>query len=147
MIEFVYYTDFKLKYQKQVSNWLLSLANKEGFLIKNLYYNYVSPDQIQSLNNEFLKHDYVTDVLAFDYCEGSELSAEVFICQAEVEKNAKELSQSVENETLRVLCHALFHLCGHKDNNSKDLAVMRSAEDKAIIDCVLDMKCTGVPSK
>ena len=64
MIEFVYYTDFELKNHKQVSNWLLSLANKEGFSIKNLYYNYVSPDQIQSLNNEFLNHDYVTDVLA-----------------------------------------------------------------------------------
>ena len=132
MIEFVYYTDFKLKYQKQVSNWLLSLANKEGFLIKNLYYNYVSPDQIQSLNNEFLKHDYVTDVLAFDYCEGSELSAEVFICQAEVEKNAKELSQTIENETLRILCHALFHLCGYNDKTHKEQNVMRSKEDGAI---------------
>ena len=132
MIEYVYYTDFELKNQKQVSNWLLSLANKEGFSIKNLYYNYVSPDQIQSLNNEFLKHNYVTDVLAFDYCEGSELSAEVFICQSEVEKNAKELSQSVENETLRVLCHALFHLCGYNDKTHKEQAVMRAKEDGAI---------------
>ena len=132
MIEFVYYTDFELKHQKQVSNWLHSLANKEGFSIKNLFYNYVSPDQIQSLNNEFLKHDYVTDVLAFDYCEGSELSAEVFICQSEVEKNAKELSQSIENETLRVLCHALFHLCGYNDKTYKDQALMRTKEDCAI---------------
>ena len=132
MIEFVYYTGFELKNQKQVSNWLLSLANKEGFSIKNLFYNYVSPDQIQSLNNEFLKHDYVTDVLAFDYCEGSELSAEVFICQTEVEKNAKELSQSIENETLRVLCHALFHLCGYNDKTYKDQALMRTKEDCAI---------------
>ena len=98
MIEYVSYTGFELKNQKQISNWLLSLANKEGFSIKNLYYNYVSPDQIQSLNNEFLKHDYVTDVLAFDYCEGSELSAEVFICQSEVEKNAKaSLKMNPEN--------------------------------------------------
>ena len=132
MIEYVYYTGFELKNQKQVSNWLLSLANKEGFSIKNLYYNYVSPDQIQSLNNEFLKHDYVTDVLAFDYCEGSELSAEVFICQSEVEKNAKDLSQSLENETLRVLCHALFHLCGYNDKTYKEQAVMRAKEDGAI---------------
>ena len=132
MIEFVYYTGFELKNQKQVSNWLLSLANKEGFSVKNVYYNYVSPDQIQSLNNEFLKHDYVTDVLAFDYCEGSELSAEVFICQSQVEKNAKELSQSIENETLRVLCHALFHLCGYKDKTDKDQALMRTKEDGAI---------------
>ena len=132
MIDFVYYTDFELKHQKQVSDWLLSLANKEGFSIKNLYYNYVSPDQIQSLNNEFLKHDYVTDVLAFDYCEGSELSAEVFICQSEVEKNAKDLSQSIENETLRVLCHALFHLCGYNDKTDEDQALMRTKEDGAI---------------
>ena len=132
MIEFVYYTGFELKNQKQVSNWLLSLANKEGFSIKNLYYNYVSTDQIQSLNNKFLNHDYVTDVLAFDYCEGSELSAEVFICQSEVEKNAKELSQSIENETLRVLCHALFHLCGYNDKTHKDQALMRTKEDCAI---------------
>ena len=132
MIEFVYYTGFELKNQKQVSNWLLSLANKEGFSIKNLYYNYVSPSQIQSLNHEFLKHDYVTDVLAFDYCDGTELSAEVFICQSEVEKNAKELSQSIENESLRVLCHALFHLCGYNDKTDKEQAVMRTKEDGAI---------------
>ncbi len=132
MIEFVYYTDFELKHQKQVSNWLLSLTNKEGFLIKNLYFNYVSPDQIQSLNNEFLNHDYATDVLAFDYCDGSEISAEVFICQEEVEKNANDLSQSIENETLRVLCHALFHLCGYNDKTNKEQTVMRSKEDEAI---------------
>ena len=132
MIEFFYYTGFELKNQKQVSDWLLSLAKKEGFSIKNLYYNYVSPVQIQSLNSEFLKHDYVTDVLAFDYCEGSELSAEVFICQSEVEKNAKKLSQSIENETLRVLCHALFHLCGYNDKTDKQQAVMRTKEDGAI---------------
>ena len=49
-----------------------------------------------------------------------------------VEQNAVNYSQTIENETLRVLCHALFHLCGYKDKSSKDLAVMRSAEDKAI---------------
>ncbi|GIS21494.1 MAG: hypothetical protein CM15mP121_3460 [Bacteroidota bacterium] len=77
-----------------------SLAKKEGFSIKNLYYNYVSPDQIQSLNNEFLKHDYVTDVLAFDYCEGSELSAEVFICQSEVEKMQKNCLKALKMKHL-----------------------------------------------
>ena len=132
MIDFVYYTDFELKDQKSVSDWLLSLANKEGYKIKNIQYNYVSPDEIQSLNKEFLNHDYITDVIAFDYSEGNKISAEVFICQKQVQKNAKEFSQSLENETLRVLCHALFHLCGYKDKSSKDLAVMRSAEDKAI---------------
>ena len=132
MIEFTFDTDFILDNKKQISDWLLSLARSEGFTIKNLHYNFVSDEKIHSINNQFLNHDYPTDVIAFDYCEDKELSGEVFVCQKIVEQNAVYYSQGVENETLRVLCHALFHLCGYKDKSSKDLAVMRSAEDKAI---------------
>ena len=132
MIEFTFNTGFILDNKKQISDWLQSLASSEGFTIKNLHYNFVSAEKIHSINNQFLNHDYPTDVIAFDYCEDKELSGDVFVCQKIVEQNAVFYSQTVENETLRVLCHALFHLCGHKDKNSKDLAVMRSSEDKAI---------------
>ena len=132
MIEFTFDTDFILDNKKQVSGWLLSLANSEGFTVKNLHYNFVSAEKIHSINKQFLNHDYPTDVIAFDYCVDKELSGEVFVCQKIVEQNAVYYSQTIENETLRVLCHALFHLCGHKDKSSKDLAIMRSAEDKAI---------------
>ena len=132
MIEFTFNTDFILDNKKQISDWLLSLAKSEGFTIINLHYNFVSAEKIQSINNQFLNHDYPTDVIAFDYCEDKELSGEIFVCQKIVEQNAVYYAQTPENETLRVLCHALFHLCGYKDKNSKDLAVMRSAEDKAI---------------
>ncbi len=132
MIKFTFNTDFILENKKQISDWLLSLASSEGFTVKNLHYNFVSAEKIHSINNQFLNHDYPTDVIAFDYCEDKELSGEVFVCQKIVEQNAIYYSQTVENETLRVLCHALFHLCGHKDKNSKELAIMRSAEDKAI---------------
>ena len=132
MIEFTFNTDFILDNKKQISDWLLYLANTEGFTVKDLHYNFVSAEKIQSINNQFLNHDYPTDVIAFDYCEDKELSGEVFVCQKIVEQNAVYYSQTLENEILRVLCHARFHLCGHKDKNSKDLAIMRSAEDKAI---------------
>ena len=132
MIEFTFNTDFILDNKKQISDWLLSLANHEGFSVKNLHYSFVSVEKIQSINNQFLNHDYPTDVIAFDYCEDKDLSGEVFISPKIVEQNAVSYSQTVENELLRVLCHALFHLCGYKDKSSKDLAVMRSAEDKAI---------------
>ena len=132
MIEFTFNTDFILDNKKQISDWLLSLAKSEGFTIINLHYNFVSAEKIQAINNQFLNHDYPTDVIAFDYCEDKELSGEIFVCQKIVEQNAVYYAQTPENETLRVLCHALFHLCGYKDKNSKDLAVMRSAEDKAI---------------
>lgn len=132
MIEFIYYTPFVLDNEKSVKDWLHSLAHSEGFEIKNLHYNYVSVEKIQSINNQFLNHDYPTDVIAFDYCEGKLISGEVFICQTVVNQNAIDHSQTIENETLRVLCHAFFHLCGYKDKTSKDLLVIRAAEDKAL---------------
>ena len=72
MIEFTFNTDFILDNKEHISDWLLSLANSEGFTIKNLHYNYVSVEKIQSINNQFLNHDYPTDVIAFDYCEDKE---------------------------------------------------------------------------
>ena len=132
MIEFTFNTDFILDNKKQISDWLLSLASSEGFTVKNLHYNYVSVEKIQSINNQFLNHDYPTDVIAFDYCEDKELSGEVFVCQKIVEQNAVCYSQTSENETLRVLCHALFHLCGYNDKTDKEKAIMRSIEDNAI---------------
>ena len=132
MIEFTFNTDFILDNKKQISDWLLYLAKSEGFTIKDLHYIFVSAEKIQSINNQFLNHDYPTDVIAFDYCEDKELSGEVFVSQKIVEQNAISYSQTIENETLRVLCHALFHLCGYNDKTDKEQAVMGAKEDGAI---------------
>lgn len=132
MIQFVCSSGIVHDDKKNISDWLNSLAHNEGFSIKNLCYNFVSVEKILSINKQFLNHDFSTDVIAFDYSEGKHLSGDVFICQEVVEKNAYDYAQTVENETLRVLCHALFHLCGYKDKSDKDLAEMRLVEDKAI---------------
>ena len=132
MIQFVYNTPFSLINEIKISDWLLFLASQEGYRIKNLYYNYVSIEEIQSINLKHLNHNYPTDVITFDYSVDNEISAEVFICQDQVEKNAIEYSQTVENETIRVLCHALFHLCGHDDKSKTQQFDMRQTEDRAI---------------
>ena len=132
MIQFVYNTPFSLINEIKISDWLLFLASQEGYRIKNLYYNYVSTEEIQFINLKHLNHNYPTDVITFDYSVDDEISAEVFICQEQVEKNAIEYSQTTENETIRVLCHALFHLCGHDDKSKTQQLDMRQTEDKAI---------------
>lgn len=132
MVEFIYNTDFSLVGEKNLSDWLISIVNNEGFTLKTLQYNYVSLEQIHALNKQYLKHDYPTDVITFDYCEAELILGEVFISQDQVETNAKELSQSAENETLRVICHALLHLCGYSDKTKKEKTIMRKKEDACI---------------
>ena len=129
MIEFTFDTDFILDNKKQISDWLLLLASSEGFTIKNLHYNFVSAEKIHSINSQFLNHDYPTDVIAFDYCEDKELSGEVFVCQKIVEQNAVYYSQTIENEMVRVLVHALLHVCGHDDKTDESKLKMRKKED------------------
>ena len=132
MIQFIYNTSFRLSNEKTVSEWVAFIAKAEDATLKKVFYNYVSPKDIRALNKKHLSHDYVTDVLTFDYSSKNDISGEVFICQEQVEENAESHSQSVENETLRVLCHALFHLCGYNDKTDKDQANMRLIEDRAI---------------
>ena len=132
MIQFVYNSPFSLINEPKISDWLLFLASQEGYRIKNLYYNYVSIAEIQSINLKHLNHNYPTDVITFNYSVDDKISAEVFICQEQVEKNAAEYFQTIENETIRVLCHALFHLCGRDDKSKTQQLDMRQTEDKAI---------------
>jgi len=129
MIEFVYNTKFSLSDEKNVTDWLLFVTKSEGIALDKLLYNYVAPETIKEINKKHLQHDYVTDIITFNYAPDSSVSAEAFICQDQVLKNAKKHSQTIENETLRVLCHAVLHLSGYQDKTENEIEIMRAKED------------------
>ena len=133
MISFINHkTPFLIKFKPELFNWLNDLAHLEGCVIKKLEYNYVSLSQIQKINKKHLSHDYPTDVIAFDYSSGNQITGEVFICPDQVESNAKEYKQSIDNEMVRVISHAFFHLCGYKDNTPHQKSIMTLKEEEAI---------------
>ena len=132
MIEFIYNTNYKLREEKKVLEWLVFLADKEGFFIKSLQYNYVSKKEMLRINKKFLDHNFLTDVITFDYSDKDQLSGEVFICQEHVESNARDYGESIDNETLRVISHAFFHLCGYRDRTPDQKLTMTLKEDEAI---------------
>ena len=76
-------------------------ADKDGFKIKKLEYNFVDIKQMKSLNNNFLNHKNDTDIITFDYSEGKTIIAEVFISTVMMIDNAQKYMQSVENECIR----------------------------------------------
>ncbi len=132
MIEFIYNTDYKLRDEKKVSEWLVFLAHNEGFSIKSLQYNYVSKKEMLRINKKFLDHNFLTDVITFDYSDNNHLSGEVFICQDQVQINAREYGETIDNETVRVISHAFFHLCGYMDRTPDQQLTMTLKEDEAI---------------
>ena len=112
MIDFIHTTPFVLKNTDEIRKLLLHVSVQEGYTLSQFYYHFVSAEEITRINKKHLSHDYVTDVITFDYSTDKELKAEAYICPEEVKSNAKKYSQTVENEMVRVLVHALLHVCG-----------------------------------
>ena len=107
-------------------------ADKDGFKIKKLEYNFVDIKQMESLNNNFLNHKNDTDIITFDYSEGKTIIAEVFISTVMMMDNAQKYMQSVENECIRLISHGLFHCLGYKDKSSDEKEIMRKKEEEFI---------------
>ena len=129
MIDFIYTTPFILKNTEEIRKLLLHVSVHEGYALSQFYFHFVSAEEIKRINKNHLSHDYATDVITFDYSTDKELKAEAYICPEEVQFNAKKYSQTVENEMVRVLVHALLHVCGHDDKADESKLKMRNKED------------------
>ena len=77
----------------------------------------------------YLGHDYYTDIITFDYCEGDVLSGDLFISIDSVRENASFYGVDFPTELNRVIVHGLLHLIGYDDHSEEDIAVMRAKEN------------------
>ncbi len=104
---------------------MLAEGNSSGLI------NFVFTDDSDMLriNSEFLKHNYYTDVITFDYSDSSRLSGEIYISIETVKENAHKYRVPVEIELRRVLVHGILHLCGYSDSSRNEVAEMRAKEE------------------
>ena len=130
MIKYFSSTDFVIKDRPRLTSWIEGVINKESCLLEELVFNFCSDESLLKINKEFLKHDTLTDVIAFDYSASKAVSGEVFISVDRVRENAKEFHQDFNDEIRRVMIHGVLHLCGYKDKTPKDKALMSDMENR-----------------
>jgi probable rRNA maturation factor len=131
---FVDGSPFKLKSQANVRAWLERVATAHGASVSSLNYVFVTDDALLKMNQEFLQHDTLTDIITFPD-QSSTLSSivgEVYVSVDRVIENAQELGVDFNIELRRVMSHGLLHLIGFKDKSAKDIKAMRGAEDDAL---------------
>ena len=122
---------FKLKEKRKIASWLKSIVLEEEKIIESINYVFVSNEAILKLNNEFLKHNYFTDILTFSHSSSAlRLSGDMYISIDTVESNAIDYKVDFKNELLRVILHGLLHLCGYKDITKSEKKQMRKLENK-----------------
>ena len=80
-------------------------------------------------HQQYLQHDYFTDIITCDYCEGDRLSGDLFISVDSVRENAVEYGTDFKDELNRVIVHGILHLIGYDDHCDEDITEMRSKEN------------------
>lgn len=119
-------------YRNSVSSWIRKVAQRYGKIVGDINYIFCDDIKILEINKKFLKHDYYTDVITFDYSVNDTISGDIFISLETVEANAKDYSVSFENELRRVMIHGILHLCGQNDQTPEEKQEMRHKEDIAL---------------
>ena len=111
------------------NRWLRMVAESEIRRVGDLSIIFCSDNYILDVNMRYLQHDYFTDIITFDYCEGDRLNGDLFISVDSVRENAQFYGTEFENELNRVIVHGVLHLIGYDDHSKEDIAVMRSKEN------------------
>ncbi len=124
--------DFTLANETRVTRWLNDVARAEQTKIADLSYIFCSDYYLLTINQQYLNHDYFTDVITFDHREQpTELIAgDIFISFDRVSDNSVQLLVPVADELHRVMVHGLLHLLGYGDSSTEEQLNMRHLEDK-----------------
>ena len=130
MIEFNSQNEFQIDKEDQVLNWLNSVAEMENHQVGELGYVFCSDEYLLDINIQYLDHDTYTDIVTFDYKEGTVLNGEMYISTERVADNAEQFSVSFDSELRRVMVHGLLHMCGFGDKTDEDAKLMRAKEDE-----------------
>jgi probable rRNA maturation factor len=91
----------------------------------------VSDPEILRYNRRFLKHDYVTDVIAFEMNEEG-VFGDVVISTDTAKRQSKEEGHGILTETKILAIHGLLHLLGYRDKKKKDHAAMWKKTDELL---------------
>ena len=132
MISFNYENEFELQNEDQIATWISAVILSENKQEGDINYIFCDDDYLLNLNEQYLDHDTLTDIISFDYSVGNELHGDIFISIERVRENAQDFNVTFEEELIRVLVHGVLHYCGYKDKSEEDEQVMRSKEDEKI---------------
>ena len=115
-----------------IKRWIKEVATQYQKKVGDVHYIFCTDDRILEVNNQYLAHDYYTDIITFDYSENEVISGDLFISLDTVESNSKQFGTAYMEELHRVMIHGVLHLCGLKDSTEEEAKNMREAEDKAL---------------
>ena len=107
--------------KRETTEWIKNVAASYGKRLGEIAYIFCSDEKILEVNRQYLQHDYYTDIITFDYCQGDTIRT-----------NAEQFGAAYDDELHRVIIHGILHLCGINDKGPGEREIMEEAENKAL---------------
>ncbi|PQB05466.1 rRNA maturation RNase YbeY [Aureitalea marina] len=133
MIEYNYQKeDFTLEHGHDIQFWLEGLIQQEAHSLGEVSFVFCDDEYLLKINQDFLGHDYYTDIISFDYGLGRQVNGEIYVSIDRVADNAEDLGVEFTNELHRVMAHGILHFLGFKDKSDSEAKEMRKKENEAL---------------
>lgn len=131
-ISFSFLQPVVLPKRNYLRTFIREMFIREGKSGDSLGFIFCTDAYLLKINQEFLRHDYFTDIITFEFTEpGSKsISGEIYISVDTVRDNARRFHTSMVQELHRVIFHGILHLCGYGDKTKAQKLMMRQMEDK-----------------
>jgi probable rRNA maturation factor len=120
--------DIKLP-KKKILDFINEVSAEEYFSCGEINFIFCNDNYLLQINNEFLKHDFYTDIITFDYSRKKKISGDLYLSLERIEENAVIFGNSLLDEILRVMIHGVLHLMGYNDKTKNERKIMREKED------------------
>ena len=126
------YRQFALKSRKELKLFISDTFKAEKKKIASLQCIFCSDEYLLAINQQYLQHDYYTDIITFNLGTDENIEGEIYISVERVKDNARLMHTSFKEELHRVVFHGILHLCGYKDKLKKEKEEMRRREDRLL---------------
>ena len=118
--------------ENKLSQWIESVAKKHNRETGEISYLFCDDEKILEVNQQYLNHDFYTDIITFDYSERDMISGDIIVSLQTVESNSQMYKTDFKDELHRVIIHGILHLCGQGDLSEEEEKAMRDAENSAL---------------
>jgi probable rRNA maturation factor len=112
----------------KVIRWIRNTLEVDGEITVRI----VCEEEGQTLNRDYRKKDYATNVLTFDYTLEPLVTADLVLCAPVVAKEAKEQKKTLEAHYAHLIVHGTLHAQGWDHELDEDAQVMELRETEIL---------------
>jgi probable rRNA maturation factor len=126
---FLHHVNYRIAGKKEIKTCVSDILADHNKKIGDINIILTSDRYLLEINKKYLKRNYLTDIITFDFSEKENLSGDLFISIERIKENAGLFDVSTKLELLRIIIHGILHLAGYSDKTKMKKTEMTAAED------------------